>query len=98
MNDDASKKIYTGIEAPSKFDPQKLPPEVATLLIAIGVIGIPLPGPGIPFILAGGLALWPKTFGPMDEKFLRKYPKSHRQVSRILQRFESDMKRRYPRS
>lgn len=77
-------------------EPHSLPPEVATLLIAIGIAGIPLPGPGIPFILAGGLALWPRTFSPLDDRFRKKYPKSHGQVAGILKRFEDDLSRRYP--
>jgi len=75
---------------------ESLPPEVATILIAIGIAGIPLPGPGIPFILAGGLVLWPKSFGPLDKRFRKSYPKSHKQVSKILKRFEDDLSRRYP--
>lgn len=83
---------------PVSHDPtiESLPPEVATLLILIGIAAIPLPGPGIPFILAGGLSLWPKTFGPMDARFRRVYPKSHRQVRQVLNRFEQDLHRRYP--
>lgn len=75
---------------------EKLPPEVATLLMLIGVLGIPLPGPGIPFILAGGMSLWPKTFGPMDDRFRRTWPESHRKVRKVLNRFEQDLQRRYP--
>jgi hypothetical protein len=75
---------------------EPLPPEVATLLILIGIAAIPLPGPGIPFILAGGLSLWPKTFGPMNVKFRRAYPNSHRKVRQVLSRFEQDLHRRYP--
>lgn len=83
---------------PHSDDPpiDTMPPEVATLLILIGIAGIPLPGPGIPFILAGGMSLWPKTFGPMDVKFRRAYPNSHRKVRQVLNRFEQDLHRRYP--
>lgn len=87
---DNSEKHY------SHHEPHALPPEVATLLIAIGIAGIPLPGPGIPFILAGGLVLWPKSFRPLDDRFRKSYPKSHGQVARILKRFEDDLSRRYP--
>ncbi|MBI1322923.1 hypothetical protein GC170_07030 [bacterium] len=80
----------------AQHEPHALPPEVATLLIAIGIAGIPLPGPGIPFILAGGLVLWPRTFGPLDDRFRKSYPKSHGQVARILKRFDDDLSRRYP--
>jgi hypothetical protein len=73
-----------------------IPPEVATLFILIGILGIPLPGPGIPFILAGGLALWPRTFGPIDNQFRRKYPRAHDSVSGLLDRFQRDLNNRYP--
>lgn len=77
-------------------DSRHIPPEVAALLIGIGILGIPLPGPGIPFILAGGLALWPRTFQPIDDHFRRKYPRAHDSVSDLLDRFERDLNNRYP--
>ena len=42
---------------------QKLPPEIGVLLIVVGTAGILLPGPvGSPFLVAGGIALWPSGF------------------------------------
>jgi hypothetical protein len=81
----------------STFEPNQLPPEIAALLILIGVIAIPLPGPGVPFIVAGGLALWPKTFQPLDRNLRSKFPEAHASVFRILQRFENDLNQRYPK-
>ena len=80
------------------FETKTLPPEVASMLILIGILGIPLPGPGIPFILAGGLAIWPRTFKPIEERFRHKFPTAHDSVFQILGRFEEDLNRRYPGS
>jgi hypothetical protein len=80
------------------FESKTLPPEVASMLILIGILGIPLPGPGIPFILAGGLAIWPRTFKPIEERFRHKFPTAHDSVFQILGRFEDDLNRRYPGS
>ncbi len=80
------------------FESKTLPPEVASMLILIGILGIPLPGPGIPFILAGGLAIWPRTFKPIEERFRHKFPTAHDSVFQILGRFEEDLNRRYPGS
>ena len=75
---------------------ESLPPEVATLLILIGIVGVPLPGPGLPFILAGGVALWPRTFRPIESRFRRNHPRSFASVARIVNRFEVDLNKRYP--
>ena len=80
------------------FESKTLPPEVASMLILIGILGIPLPGPGIPFILAGGLAIWPRTFKPIEERFRHKFPTAHDSVFQLLGRFEEDLNRRYPGS
>ena len=82
----------------SPFESKTLPPEVASMLILIGILGIPLPGPGIPFILAGGLAIWPRTFKPIEERFRHKFPTAHVSVFQLLGRFVEDLNRRYPGS
>ena len=82
----------------SPFRAKTLPPEVASILIIIGILGIPLPGPGIPFILAGGLAIWPRTFKPIEERFRHKFPTAHDSVFQLVERFEEDLNRRYPGS
>ena len=33
------------------------------MLVTAGIVGLILPGPGTPALIAGGLALWPKAFG-----------------------------------
>lgn len=93
MTTDASP---TGNDEPTN-EPYAFPPEVAAILILIGVAGLPLPGPGLPFIVAGGLVLWPKTFQPIDRNIQAKFPDAHSSVCRILHRFETDLYRRYPR-
>jgi hypothetical protein len=82
--------------APGDYNPEKLPPEVAFMLILIGIAAVPLPGPGVPFIVAGGLVLWPSTFNPLNNRIRQKYPDAHNKVFRVLRRFEADLNRRYP--
>ena len=79
-----------------EYSPERLPPEVAFMLLLIGVAAIPLPGPGVPFIVAGGLVLWPKTFTPINNQMKTKYPAADASVFRVLKRFETDLNRRYP--
>ena len=38
---------------------KELPKEIGVMLIAAGVVGLILPGPGTPALIAGGVALWP---------------------------------------
>ena len=82
--------------APGDYNPAKLPPEVAFMLLLIGIAAVPLPGPGVPFIVAGGLVLWPSTFIPINNRIKKNYPEAHAKVFRALERFENDMNRRYP--
>jgi hypothetical protein len=79
------------------YSPEHLPPEVAFLLLLIGIAAVPLPGPGIPFIVAGGLVLWPRTFKPVNHRLQTSYPEAHASVFRVLERFENDLNRRYPK-
>ncbi len=75
-----------------------LPKDVAALLISVGALGVVLPGmAGLPAVIAGGLAFWPKTFGPIEGWLGRKYPKAHRQSLDQLRRYLRDLEERYPR-
>jgi hypothetical protein len=75
----------------------EMPREVAALLISVGVLGVVLPGmAGTPAMIAGGLVIWPKTFGPIEGWFSRKFPKAHRQSLEQIRRYLDDMDRRYP--
>lgn len=76
-----------------------LPPEIGTLLIVVGIAGLMLPGPvGSPFVLAGGLVLWPKGFGRVEGWFERRFPAMHREGVTQIERYLTDLERRYPGS
>jgi hypothetical protein len=75
-----------------------LPKEVGVMLISAGILGVILPGPGIPAIIAGGLALWPNSFGKLEAWLERRYPEVHRQSMKQIGRFLRDLDKRYPYS
>ena len=75
-----------------------LPKEVGVMLITAGIVGLILPGPGTPAIIAGGLALWPKAFGKLEAWLEERYPRIHRQSMHQIDRFLNDLERRYPYS
>ena len=77
---------------------QPPPKELGVMLVTAGVIGVVLPGPGAPALLAGGLILWPEGFGRVEGWLRQRFPQSHRQGRRHLERFLSDLERRYPGS
>lgn len=77
----------------------RLPAEIGLLLALIGIAGILLPGPvGSPFLLAGGLVLWPKAFGRVEGWFERRFPGLHREGVAQIERYLFDLERRYPGS
>jgi hypothetical protein len=74
-----------------------LPKEVGVLLIVVGLGGILLPGPvGSPFLLLGGVVLFPKVFRKLDDKFQKRFPKLHQEGMKQVRRFVVDLERRYP--
>lgn len=76
---------------------EQLPKEVGLLLVVAGVGGLLLPGPvGSPFLILGGLVLWPTAFRRVEDGFVRRFPKLHRQSVRQIARFLDDLDRRYP--
>lgn len=76
---------------------EKLPPEVAALLMVVGVFGILLPGPvGSPFLIAGGLALWPTSFRKLEDWLHRMSPRLYAEGIRQLERYLADLEHRYP--
>jgi hypothetical protein len=78
---------------------QRLPPEIGVLLMIIGTAGLLLPGPvGSPFLVAGGIALWPAGFRKV-ERWLRKVaPGMYAAGTRQIEQFLADLERRYPGS
>lgn len=75
-----------------------LPKEVGVMLITAGVVGFILPGPGTPAIIAGGLVLWPGAFGKLETWLERSHPRVHRKGMQQINRFLSDLQKRYPYS
>ncbi len=75
----------------------KLPPEVGALLIVVGVVGVLLPGPvGSPFLVAGGLAMWPSGFRKVEDLMQKVSPRLYAEGIRQLERYLADLERRYP--
>jgi hypothetical protein len=78
---------------------EKLPSEIGMLLIVVGVAGVLLPGPvGTPFLVAGGLALWPSGFQKLEDWMQKVSPRLYEEGIRQLERYLSDLERRYPGS
>ena len=74
-----------------------LPREVGVMLMTVGVLGFILPGVvGTPAAIAGGLVLWPKTFGRVENWFERRFPKIHKQSLYQINRYLNDLESRYP--
>ena len=68
------------------------------MLVSAGLIGVVLPGPGAPALVAGGLMLWPGAFGKVERWVHRRFPEAHRKGIGHINRFLSDLERRYPGS
>jgi hypothetical protein len=76
---------------------EKLPKELGVLLVIAGIGGLILPGPvGTPFLILGGVVLWPRAFKGVETRFERRFPKFHHQGMRQITRFLDDLERRYP--
>lgn len=76
---------------------EALPRDVGWMLFSVGVAGFILPGiVGFPFMIAGGLILWPKS----EQRILKWAEKSPKGMLRggIKQvvRYVDDLERRYP--
>ena len=77
---------------------KQLPREVGVMLIAAGVVGLILPGPGTPALVAGGLALWPGAFSKLELWLEGRYPVVHKKSMKQIGRFLDDLEKRYPYS
>ena len=79
-------------------DMRKLPRSFGIVLVAVGITGVIIPGPiGTPFLVLGGLLLWPAAFRKPDEWMQRKFPKARHEAISVVHRFIDDLDRRYPR-
>ena len=77
---------------------KELPKEIGVMLITAGFVGLILPGPGTPALIAGGLALWPKAFDKLDSWLARRHPTTHHESMKQIDRFLDNLERRYPYS
>jgi hypothetical protein len=105
---DAHQEQSTGVILPvcaedpaadpdNMFRIRSLPKEVGVLMVVAGVTGLILPGPiGAPFLIVGGVVLWPRAFERVEIRFQKRFPKVHRQGMRQIKRFLEDLERRYP--
>jgi Putative transmembrane protein (PGPGW) len=75
---------------------KELPKEVGVMLVTAGIVGLILPGPGTPAIIAGGLALWPSAFSKLESWLERRHPRVHRESMKQIGRFLNDLEKRYP--
>ena len=76
---------------------ETLPKELGVLLVVAGIGGVLLPGPvGAPFLVVGGVILWPAAFKRVDRCFQKRLPRMHEAGMKQMQRFISDLERRYP--
>jgi hypothetical protein len=78
---------------------RKLPPEVGILLTLVGTAGVVLPGMiGTPFLVAGGIALWPSGFRKVERWLMKVSPKAYETGVQQIEQFLADLERRYPGS
>ena len=76
---------------------QGVPKELGVLLVVGGIGGLLLPGPvGSPFLILGGVILWPTAFSRVEKCFEKRFPRIHRQGMMQIARFVTDLERRYP--
>ena len=97
MNGTTAGNLAGGDQATGSDRLERLPKEIGILLIVAGIGGILLPGPiGAPFLVLGGLTLFPVTFKKLDRCLSRQFPETHKQGMRQVRRFVNDLERRYP--
>jgi hypothetical protein len=76
-----------------------LPPEIGVLLTMVGTAGVVLPGVvGAPFLLAGGIALWPSAFRKVETWLMKAAPGIYETGVQQIEQFLADLERRYPNS
>ena len=74
-----------------------VPKELGVLLVIGGIGGLLLPGPvGSPFLILGGVILWPRAFNRVEKCFAKRFPRLHEQGMSQISRFVTDLERRYP--
>ena len=79
------------------LDVKSLPKEVGVMLMAVGVLGVVLPGViGAPALVLGGVVVWPKAFGKVEKWLEKRCPKVHKQSLMQIHRYLIDLDRRFP--
>jgi uncharacterized membrane protein YbaN (DUF454 family) len=77
---------------------KKLPHDVGWLLFTAGVVGMVMPGViGTPFLILGGLMLWPRTSQRAEHWLAGHSPRAFKGSIRQVNRFLDDLERRYPK-
>jgi len=78
---------------------ESLPRDVGWLLVTAGIVAEVAPGViGTPFWVAGTLILWPRMGHRMERWMHRRAPKVLYGGLRQIDRFLTDLERRYPRA
>jgi hypothetical protein len=92
-------RIATNAKRTAHATLRSVPPEIGILLLVIGTAGVLLPGPvGSPFLVAGGIALWPAGFRKVEQWLMNVAPGLHETGVRQMEQFLADLERRYPGS
>jgi hypothetical protein len=98
----AAAEVSSAGPTPAPAEPtglaETLPKDLGVMLVSAGLIGFVLPGPGAPALVAGGLILWPKGFGKVERWVRKRFPEAHRKGMGHVNRFLTDLERRYPGS
>lgn len=106
-SESAEKSPSQAVELPSAEDPEgigqtrlpALPPQIGILLTVVGTAGVVLPGMiGTPFLVAGGIALWPSGFRKVERWLMKISPKVYETGVQQIEQFLADLERRYPGS
>ncbi|MBS0262325.1 MAG: hypothetical protein JSS02_10275 [Planctomycetes bacterium] len=87
-----------GLDEHARQRIRRLPPEVGAVFLAVGVVGVIIPGPiGAPFLLAGGLVLMPNVFDRFERWIEKQMPSVHGIGMRNVNRFIDNFEKRFPR-
>lgn len=83
--------------APSRI--AELPKEAGVMLVSVGAIGFIMPAmAGLPALVAGGMVLWPRTFGRVETWMAGRFPSAYREGMRQIGRYLDDLEKRFPNS
>jgi hypothetical protein len=86
-----------GDNGQDRMPTEGVPKELGILLVVGGIGGLLLPGPvGSPFLILGGVILWPAAFSRVEKCFEKRFPRLHKQGMMQITRFVTDLERRYP--